>query len=173
MSAQFNFVLFWIRILFVLAWSFLIMGLLFYLPGILSSSQDLLGVMGIMVAFVFVYSLITFKFWRAVLTERFSMVITHDQVIIKDHLLFRTSVLRSEEIKGFSLSEYPIRISGIQSILLYLVNGQKIEFPQFLFFNFKKLSRSLRECGIPFLGEEPYRWKWIDSRIYKFDDKQD
>jgi hypothetical protein len=98
------------------------------------------------------------------------MIITHEMVVIKDHLLFRSSALGQAEIKGFSLSEYPIRLKGVQSILLYLINGQKIEFPQFLFLNFRKLTTALEESGIPFLGEEPYIWKWIDSREYKFDD---
>jgi hypothetical protein len=121
----------------------------------------------------FVCSIATFKFSRAVWTERFSMVITHDQVMIKDKLFFKSSILRHDEIKGFSLAEYPIRIRGVRSILLYLVDGHKIEFPQFLFFNFKNLAGALEESGIPFLGEEPYIWKWVDSRIYKFDDRQD
>ena len=47
--------------------------------------------------------------------------------------------------------------------------GEKIELPQFLFFNFKNLAPSLQENGITFLGEEPYIWKWVDSRVYKFD----
>jgi|GEM_PF-6433957 len=173
MRAQFNYIVFLIRILFVLAWSALVIGLLFFLPRELSRTHDLSGVLAIMAGFIFVCSMATFKFWRAVWTERYNMVIADNQVTIKDQLLFRSFVLRNDEIKGFSLSEYPIRISGIKSILLYLINGEKIEFPQFLIFNFKKLTRALEKSGVPFLGEEPYIWKWIDSRRYKFDDHQD
>jgi hypothetical protein len=170
MHAQFNYILFFIRFLFVFIWSLLVVGLLFFLPAELSRKHDLSGVIGVMAGFVFVCSLATFKFWQAVWTERFTMTITRDTVIIKDRMFFKSFSLPQSEIKGFSLSEYPIRICGIQSILLYLVNGQKIEFPQFLFFNFKKLAKALEESGISFLGKEPYIWKWIDSRIYKFDD---
>ena len=89
--------------------------------------------------------------------------------MITDLILFKRRVLRREDIKGFSLSEYPLRGINFKSILLYLYNGQKVELPQFLFLNFKQLTRSLQESGIKFLGEEPYIWKWIDSRYYKFD----
>ena len=170
MHGQFNYVLFLIRILFVLAWSALVIGLLFFLPGQLSQKHDLSGVVGVIAGFVFVFSIITVKFWRAIWTERFGLIITPDGVIVKDHLLFRSFTLRHGEIKGFSLSEYPVKIKGIQSILLYRVNGRKIEFPQFLFLNFRKITKALEESGISFLGEEPYIWKWVDSRIYKFDD---
>ena len=169
MHGQFNYILFLVRTLFVLSWSALVVGVLFFLPGQLSQKHDLSGVVGIIAGFVFVFSIITFKFWRAIWTERFGLIITSDGVIVKDHLLFRSAALRQEEIKGFSLSEYPVRLKGVHSILFYLVNGQKIEFPQFLFLNFKKLTTALEESGITFLGEEPYIWKWVDSRIYKFD----
>lgn len=171
MRAKFNYILFVIRILFVLAWSAAVVGSLCYMPGDLGRTHELSGVIGVMAGFICVFSLFTFKLWRAVWTERFSMHINPGQVIIKDHLLFRSFALRTDEIKGFSLSEYPIRISGVQSILLYLINGEKIEFPQFLFFNFKKLAKGLEQDGVPFLGKEPYIWKWIDSRVYKFDKK--
>jgi hypothetical protein len=66
MRAQFNYILFLIRILLVLSWSALVIGLLFFLPGEMSLKHDLSGVVGGMAAFVFVISLVGFKFWRAV-----------------------------------------------------------------------------------------------------------
>jgi hypothetical protein len=152
MHAKFNYVFFVIRILFVLAWSALGIVLLYMLPGEESQKHDLSGVIGIMAAFLFVFGLFTFKFWRAIWTERFGMIITRDEVIIKDHLCFKTSILRPDEIKGFRLSQYPIRIKGVKSIFLCLKDGRKIEFPQFLFLNFKKMAAALEECGIAFLG---------------------
>jgi hypothetical protein len=69
-------------------------------------------------------------------------------------LLFKTSLLSHEEIKGFSLAAYPIRGMNIRTILLYLKNGQKFEFPQFMLFNFKKVRAALIDNRISFLGAE-------------------
>jgi hypothetical protein len=170
MSGKFNYPVFILRMLFEAV--FLVLGIVALVlgPSHWSENHDLSGVIGITVAFAVLLFYINFKFLRAIWTERFGIRFETGSLIITDHLLLKRRVLRGDDIKGFSLSEYPLRGMKVKSILLYLSSGKKVEFPQFLFFNFKSLSPSLQESGITFLGEEPYIWKWVDSRYYKFDE---
>ena len=168
MRGIFNYIFFYFRIIVALAFSALcIAGLILPFTDIDKEHDTPGGTLG-MVGLCVLVSLICFKLWRAIWTERFNLALLDGQVIIKDKLLFRSTILLPEDIKGYSLSEYPIRFK-VRSILFYLNNGKKIEFPQFLFFNFKKLIKALEPHGIKFLGEEGYYWKWVDSREYKYD----
>jgi hypothetical protein len=169
MHGKFNYPVFILRM--IIEAVFLVLGIVVLIlgPDHWSANHDLSGVVGMTVAFAVLLFFVNAKFIRPIWTERFGIRIEPDSLIITDHLLFKRRVLRGNDIKGFSLSEYPLRGMKVKSILLYLSNGEKIELPQFLFFNFKNLAPSLQENGITFLGEEPYIWKWVDSRVYKFD----
>lgn len=50
--------------------------------------------------------------------------------------------------------EYPTRWVKGRSIMLYLTEEQKLEFPEFLFLNFRKLDKALEESGLHFFGVE-------------------
>lgn len=169
MHGKFNYPVFILRM--IIEAVFLVLGIFVMIlgPGHWSANHDSSGVVGMTVVFAALLLFINVKIIRAIWTERFGIRIEPDSLIITDHLLFKRRVLRGDDIKGFSLSEYPLRGMKVKSILLYLSTGEKIEFPQFMFFNFKSLAPSLQESGITFLGEEPYIWKWVDSRVYKYD----
>ena len=77
--------------------------------------------------------------------------------------------LDKNDIKGFSTSVVPYRIWNFKQITIYIKDGRKFELMQFEFFNFKKISESLIERNYEFLGQEPYIWKWFDSRVYKYE----
>jgi hypothetical protein len=169
MHGKFNYPLFIARIIIVTGFLALSITCLILGPSHWSAAHDLSGVVGITVTFTLLLLFVNAKLIRAIWTERFGIRIERDTLIMSDHLRFKRLVLQRAEIKGFSLSEYPLRGLSVKSVLLYLSNGKKIELPQFLFFNFKQLAPALEESGVKFLGQEPYIWKWIDSRTYKFD----
>jgi hypothetical protein len=170
MRGKFNYPIFIARIIIVTGFLALSLTALILGTSHWSERHDLSGVIGITVTFTLLLLFVNVKFIRATWTERFGIRIDRNSLIITDHLRFKRQVLQRADIKGFSLSEYPLRGLSVKSILLYLSNGEKIELPQFLFFNFKQLAPALEQSGVKFLGQEPYIWKWIDSRRYKFDE---
>jgi hypothetical protein len=169
MRGKFNYPLFIARIIIVTGFLALSIMVLTLGPSHWSEGHDLSGVIGLTITFTLLLLFVNVKFIRAVWTERFGLRIERDSLIITDHLRCKRQTLQRADIKGFSLSEYPLRGLSVKSILLYLSSGKKIELPQFLFFNFKQLPPALEQNGIKFLGKEPYSWKWIDSRTYKYD----
>lgn len=86
-----------------------------------------------------------------------------DAVSKKQHVISKAA------IKGFSLSKYPTRIWNFDEVIIYLSNGNKIELPQYLYWNFKEIKPAFESNGIPFLGFERFRWKFLDSRHYEFE----
>ena len=56
--------------------------------------------------------------------------------------------------------EYPMRGARAKSIILYISEEEKLEFPEFLFLNFKKLDKALEESGLQFFGVESREWRW-------------
>jgi len=169
MHGKFNYFVFFLRIIFWVIFLPCSIAAIIFCPEESRSHHDLWGVIAMTFAFFLLLFYFNFKIGRAIWTERFTMRIEEGRIIVTDLFTFRKRVFQAADIKGFSLSEYPLRGLKVKSILLYLDNGQKIEFPQFLFFNFKRLTQALQENGFKFLGEEPYVWKWVDSRYYKFD----
>lgn len=107
---------------------------------------------------------------KSTLTQRYSVYITNGQTKLRDNILGRHISL-DENFKGFSLSSYGDRraIYDWQTLIFYFTNGDKIELPQFLYYNFKDIMPSLRDQQIPFLGQEPYKWKNLFSRHYYFE----
>jgi hypothetical protein len=170
MRGKFNYIVFLLRIIFALAFTTVSVYIIIIGPGRWTAGHDLSGVIGITSLWGIITFYIAFKIIRAIWTERFTLSLAGDGIIIKDLILFKHRTLQKADIKGFSLSEYPLRNNIFKSILFYLGDGTKVEFPQFLFLNFKKLTQALKESGITFFGEEPYVWKWVDSRYYKFDE---
>lgn len=142
-----------------------------YGPQLIFDYHGLAGTIGIAIALSLLCAYMNFKLIRAIYRERFTMKIEAGTLFVTDVLRFKKRALAAADIKGFSLSEYPLRGFKFKSILVYLKNGEKLEFPQFLFLNFRKLAQCLEQNGIRFLGNEPYVWKWIDSRYYKYDGK--
>jgi hypothetical protein len=85
-------------------------------------------------------------------------------------LTLSTKTIYENEIKGFSSSIIPYRIWDFKQIIIYLKDGSKINLMQFAYFNFKEIKPCLLEKKYNYLGHEPYIWKWINSRVYRFDD---
>lgn len=86
-----------------------------------------------------------------------------------DAITKKANTISKAEVKGFSLSKYPTKMWDFDEVILHLKNSDKIELPQFLYWNFKEIKPSLGANGVTFLGPEPFRWKFLDSRHYQFD----
>ena len=94
-----------------------------------------------------------------------------DDRVIKEFnfLTFEAKVIPKEMVKGFSTSKIQYRIWNFKQIIIYLKDGSKIDLMQFAYFNFKEIKPLLIEKGYPYLGHEPYVWKWPNSRRYQYD----
>jgi hypothetical protein len=156
---RFNYLLFFIRIIFCLAFATLgVWGIIDVIiqwvdAGIFNADQ------GKLVIFCIAFCYIAVKLGQAAWHQRFTIRLSGDKIIVRDVFLFRRRVLQLSDIKGFSLMEYPTRWVKGRSIMLYLTEEQKLEFPEFLFLNFRKLDKALEESGLHFFGVESRRWR--------------
>ena len=125
-----------------------------------------------------VLPLALFNFILLYLTYHFIVIIYNQSYNfeIEEHKIFKISIfsgkkelLKTDQIKGFSTSIYPIKVWNFKSIILYLKNGKKLEMPQFLYFNFNEIENKLIENSVIKLGHEKYKWKFFDSRYYEFE----
>lgn len=122
----------------------------------------------------FLLGLMLFYSYSHVITKSFFLQ-TKKIAVTKDFLkeinfLRNTSrLITKEDIIGFSTSVIPYKIGSFSQIIVYLKNNEKIELLQFCYFNFKEIEPILLNCGYKHLGFEIYRWKWFDSRHYKYE----
>lgn len=108
-------------------------------------------------------------FFTEFITKTKNYIIT-DQTIQEFNLLtFRSRTIPKSDIKGFSTSIIPYRIWDFKQVIIYLTDGTKIDLMQFTYFNFKKIKPTLLDKKYNYLGQEPYIWKWFNSRVYKYD----
>ena len=121
------------------------------------------------ILFLFLMLFFTYRFGKSFLYDSNVLIFENNRVIKKNIILRKSVIIRFTEIKGFSTSNYPTKIWNWKSIIIYLGNGEKIEIPQFLYFNFKNISLELEKAGIISLGHEKFRWKFFDSRYYDFE----
>ncbi|MDF2189230.1 hypothetical protein [Paraflavitalea sp. CAU 1676] len=144
---------------------------LFIFIGIPSLTRKHSGIKALgLVAFgLLLFSYLIFILGKSTLTQRYSLVITGKQPMLKDNILGRQIPL-DENFKGFSLSSYGDRraIYDFKTLIFYFSDGRMIELPQFLYTNFKDIQPALASHAVKFLGEEPYRWKNLISRRYHF-----
>jgi len=166
MRGRVNYLVFFIRIIFCLGISFLaIWGAISLVRECLTDLPEA-GELGRTIVFMILIFYVAFRLGQAAWHQRFTIRLVGDQIIVKDMILFKRRTLRSNDIKGFSLMEYTmggIRLMGWvkgKSIMLYLEDGDKIEFPEFLFMNFTKMDRALEESGLQFFGIESIEWRW-------------
>jgi hypothetical protein len=110
-----------------------------------------------------------YVFLRGFLRSTKSYFLDNFSLRVFNLLTFRTEKISKENIKGFSTSEIPYRISTFKQIIIYLIDGRKLELTQFEYFNFKKIESALLYNDYNFLGHELYVWKFLDSRVYHFD----
>ncbi|KIO51134.1 hypothetical protein IW18_19165 [Flavobacterium hibernum] len=122
---------------------------------------------GIVFNIIMIY--LTYHFAILIIKQSYNFKIEENSIFKISILSGRKELLKTNQIKGFSISEYPIKIWNFKSIILYLANGKKIELPQFLYFNFNKIENELIENSITKLGHEKHKWKSFDSRYYEYE----
>ena len=112
---------------------------------------------------------LVYRFGKILLTERNELIFESGQLSLKDAITGKKNEIDKGEIKGYSTTIYQTKVWNFKSLILYLNNGDKLEFPQFLYWNFEDISQSFSDNSIQYLGHEPYRWKWFDTRHYLYD----
>ena len=132
-------------------------------------SNDYLAVIFFGTLFTSIMVYLTYYFAKIIFNQSYNFKIEENNIFKISILSGKKELLKTNEIKGFSTSEYPLKIWTFKSIILYLENGKKIELPQFLYFNFGKIEDEFIKNSIRNLGHEKHKWKLWDSRYYEFE----
>jgi|SRR5690606_23581421 len=119
---------------------------------------------------VTIFGAIFQMFFKALVTTSKNYLITDQTIEEFNVLTLKTKTIHKEDIKGFSTSKVPYRIWDFKQVIIYLKDGTKIDIMQFAYFNFKKIKSTLVDKRYNYLGHESYIWKWVNSRVYKYDD---
>ena len=109
----------------------------------------------------------------SLMTQRFNLIIKDKKIFLKDIFLMKTTSV-TDNIKGYSISAYST-ITATKSIagyfrttIIYFKTGEVIEFPQFLYWNYKFIALVLDDNNVEFLGRETFIWKNLLFRRYQF-----
>lgn len=169
-KTKFNYIIFGLRVIFFLFFTILFFVLLYKVIPRLSSytTADFKIALGLFAAF-FVFTFLPYRFGKLLIKERNDIVLSGNSLVLKDAVTSKKKSYDISLIKGFSTTVYQTRIWSFKEIIFYFNNGDKVHFPQFLYWNFKDIKQSLIDNGVNYLGHEPYRWKWFDTRHYLFD----
>jgi hypothetical protein len=109
-------------------------------------------------------------FFKAFITTTKNYLITEQTIEEFNLLTLKTKTIYKDDIKGFSTSLVPYRIWYFKQIIIYLKDGTKIDIMQFAYFNFKEIKPTLVDKKYNYLGHESYIWKWVNSRVYKYEE---
>ncbi len=169
-KSRFIYIVFIARLsLLLLLLSCLIMFVVVGVPSFFKKNEVFLAIL-ISVAGIAFQLFVLYSFGKATLTQRYKLIEINNEVFIQD--FFSKKTISSSEIKGFSISNYGNRsiYRYIKTIIIYCHSGQKIELPQFLYWNFEEIRHFLLESElITYLGEEGFQWKNLFNRTYTFD----
>ncbi len=157
------------RALFSIFFLLLSLTIILNFPDFIEVENSNFGFIIGTILFLFVVLFLFYRFGKSFLHESNVLIFENNGVTKKNLILRKSVILRFTEIKGFSTSNYPTKIWNYKSIIIYLRSGEKIEIPQFLYFNFKDISFELEKAGIKRFGHEKFRWKFFDSRYYDFE----
>jgi hypothetical protein len=144
--------------------------LLLYVIGDHTQKED---AKGIEIFFASIFTLIMiylcYHFLSILVIQSYNFELRNTSLIKTSVFTRKQKTYQIAEIKGFSTSNYPLKIWNFKSIILYLNSGEKFELPQFLYFNFEEIGSQLTSNSIYELGHETYKWKFFDSRHYKYE----
>ena len=122
-----------------------------------------------LVLFNFILMYLTYHFVAIICKQSYNFELEEGNIFKISILSDKKELLKTDQIKGFSTSIYPIKVWNFKSIILYLKNGKKLELPQFLYFNFNEIENKLIENSVIKLGHEKYKRKFFDSRHYQYE----
>jgi hypothetical protein len=163
------YLIFFIRLIFFLALiTSLILLLCIGVPGLWKKYTPVQAA-GLAILGIALFMYLLYSFGKSIWMQRFAIIIEDGTVRLKD-IILQKSILLDDSFKGYSYSSYGDGRAAynFKTLLFYFNDGQIIEFPEFLFSNFKYISEALINAKVNFLGNEPYRWKNLISRVYHF-----
>jgi len=167
---KYNYLIFGLRLLSFIFFLTLFFGLIFIVaPKTLQSNNLNFKIFIGLLAGLFLAAFFIYRFAKLLLTQRNILTFVDGQLKRSDAIIKKESIINVEDIKGFSLTRYPTRVWNFKEIIIYLNSGEKIELPQFLYWNFSDIKKKLESNGLVFLGGEPFRWRFPDRRYYKFE----
>ena len=167
---KYNYLIFGLRVVFFLFFAGLLFVFLFYAaPRMLQDkSFDFKTFIGLL-AGLFLFLFLPYRFGKLLVTQRDVLSFENEEFQLIDAITGKKHSISVHELKGFSMTKYPTKVWDFKEIILYFNNGRKIELPQFLYLNFREIKPAFESNGLRFLGIEPFRWKFLDSRHYHFD----
>ena len=114
--------------------------------------------------------MISWIFARQLLRTTKTYLFTNNGIQEYNYLTFSSRYIQRNDIKGFSSSSIPYKLTPFKQVIIYLNDGTKLDLMQFNFFNFKRIKQALIDLQYTYLGYESYKWKWFDDRYYRFDE---
>ena len=169
-KTNYNYIVFGLRVLFLIIFIGLFFIFIFKaIPHFLADNTFSFNLVLGLIAGLFLTLFLPYRFIKILLTERNNIIIRNHQLFLIDSITSEERFVNKSDIKGFSTSVYQTNAWDFKTIIFYFSDGKKIEFPQFLYWNFKEIEQQLIDNRILYLGHEPYRWKWFDTRHYLFD----
>jgi hypothetical protein len=168
LKTKFNYLILIGRIFFTSF--FLLLSFLAFYTAYLELNGNGFSVM-ILFAFIFLLILIylIYHFADLIINQSYNIFICKTSISKVSIFNSRKRSFDFNQIKGFSTSDYPIKIWTFKSIIVYLNSGEKIEIPQFLYFNFKAIEEVLINNAVKNFGYEEFKWKSFNLRYYKFE----
>jgi hypothetical protein len=118
---------------------------------IAESTNDFKLILGVLAGLVFALY-VPYRFAKLLITQRNDLILQNNLVFLMDAITGKEVCFDLSEIKGYSTSIYKINIRDFETIFLHLNTGKKIEFPQFLYWNFKDIRPAIEAYSIPYLG---------------------
>lgn len=169
-TTKYNYLVFGLRLIMFLFLLGTLCGFIFYvMPKLAKEPEISIKIIIGSFAGLFLTIFLPYRFGKAILTQRNILTLNDDALVVNDALWKKEYVIEKSRIKGFSVSTYPTRFWDFKEIIVYFHNGDKMELPQFLYWNFKDISPTFTANNLVFLGNERFRWKFFDSRYYQFD----
>ncbi|GGF25957.1 hypothetical protein [Flavobacterium limi] len=165
---QFNYIILVGRFIFTIFFAGLsVLMLYLIIENFMAKDYLAMMIFGIIFNLIMIY--FTYLLIIAIIKQSYNFTFEEGSIYKISVLSRQKELLKTTEIKGFSTSEYPLKIWNFKSLILYFQNGKKIELPQFLYFNFKEIENKLIENSIRKFGHEKHKWKSITSRHYEFE----
>ncbi|NTS44019.1 hypothetical protein HRG84_24280 [Flavisolibacter sp. BT320] len=169
-KTKFNYIVFGLRLLFFIFFVGLFFVFVFKAaPAFYNDNAFGVKLVAGLLAGFFLTTFLPYRFGKILLKERNDIIIQDGKLTLEDAITRKQRHIDKNQLLGFSTTVYETKAWNFKSMIFYFTDGDKIEFPQFLYWNFKDIKQMLIDNDIKYFGHEPYRWKWFDTRHYYFD----
>jgi hypothetical protein len=150
-KSRYIYLVFGLRLFYFALFLFIFIIALYTIPDFLAEvDYDFKSIIGLVGVILLIY--LPYRFAKLIITQRNVIILQNGLLFLMDAITGKEVCFELTEIKGYSTSVYIIQIRNFETIFLHFHNGKKIEFPQFLYWNFKDIKPAFEAYSIPYLG---------------------